>query len=54
MSTMLRRSSRQRSDQDRVFGTLTSVRATRRGSPFVKIIRYTRENEIDLIVIATG
>lgn len=29
------------------------VRVTRNGPPFVEIVRYARENEIDLIVIGT-
>ena len=29
------------------------VRTTRNGPPFVEIVRYARENEIDLIVIGT-
>lgn len=31
----------------------TVIRAIVEGSPFVEIIRYTREKEIDLIVLAT-
>ena len=38
-------------------GTLTAakqiVRATRPGTPFVEIVRYARENEIDIIVLGT-
>ena len=29
------------------------VRATRQGPPFVEIIRYARENDVDLIVLGT-
>lgn len=29
------------------------VRAVRKGAPFLEIIRYARENEIDLIVVGT-
>lgn len=29
------------------------VRATRQGSPFVEIVRYAREHDIDLIVLGT-
>lgn len=32
---------------------LTIVRVTRQGAPFVEIIRYARENAIDLIVMGT-
>lgn len=32
---------------------LTVVRATGEGSPFVEIVRYARENDIDLIVLGT-
>ena len=31
----------------------TIVRATRQGPPFLEIVRYAKENEIDLIVLGT-
>ena len=31
----------------------TVVRATRQGPPFLEIVRYAKENEIDLIVLST-
>lgn len=34
-------------------GRLRTVRATRRGHPYPEIVRYSRENEIDLIVMGT-
>lgn len=30
-----------------------TVRATRQGSPFVQIVRYARDNQVDLIVMGT-
>lgn len=32
---------------------MTIVRATRQGPPFVEIIRYARENDVDLIIMGT-